>query len=186
MTTHVPSHSHTRHVFSTPDIDTAMSAMAAARNAGVQDDDLLLVARSDIELESIPQQRKEADTDLKPAALRGAGYGAAAGLLGGLLAIVVAPVGLTLAGAAAVTLAGAVIGSGASALFGASLPDPIRQKFEDEIESGRILLIVDGPEDVVDDAEPSIVGVGATRLPYEPHPHIGQRDQTHHTSGTPR
>ncbi|MBA3487623.1 MAG: hypothetical protein H0T88_10630 [Lysobacter sp.] len=181
MTTHTPSHSRTRHVFSTPDLDTAMSALAAARNAGVHDDDLLLVARSDIELEAIPNQRKEADTDLKPAALRGAGFGAAAGLLGGLLAIVVAPIGLTLAGAAAVTLAGAVIGSGASALFGASLPDPIRQKFEDEIESGRILLLVDGPQDVVDAAEPAIVGAGATRLPYEPHYRIGHHDGSHHT-----
>lgn len=186
MTTQIPSHSHTRHVFSTPDLDTAMAAMAAARNAGVHDDNLLLVARSDIELEAIPNQRKEADTDLKPAALRGAGFGAAAGLLGGLLAIVVAPIGLTLAGAAAVTLAGAVIGSGASALFGASLPDPIRQKFEDEIESGRILLLVDGPEDVVDAAEPAVVSAGATRLPYEPHYRMGHHDRSDHTSGNAR
>ncbi len=158
---------HTRHVFSTPDVATARTAMAAARSAGIHDDDLLLVARSDIELDEVPSERKEADTDMKLAALRGAGFGAGAGLLGGLLAVVITPVGLTLAGAAAVTLAGAVIGSGASALFGAALPDPIRQKFEGEIESGKVLLIVDGSEDVVEAAEPAVVAAGAVRLPYE-------------------
>lgn len=158
---------NTRHVFSTPDVATARAAMAAARSAGVDDEDLLLVARSDIELDAIPNNRKEADTDMTRAAMRGAGFGAGAGLLGGLLAVVVTPVGLTLAGAAAVTLAGAVIGSGASALFGAALPDPIRQKFEDEIESGKVLLIVDGHEDVVNAAEPAVVRAGGVRLPYE-------------------
>jgi len=156
-----------RHVFSTPDIDTATAAMDAARAAGVRDDHLLLVARSDIELELIPDERKEADTDLRHAALRGAEFGAGAGLLGGLLAVVVAPVGLTLAGAAALTLAGAAIGSGSAALFGSALPDPIRQKFEKEIESGRILVIVDGPDDVLAAAEPEILRTGATTLPYE-------------------
>ena len=67
--------------------------------------DILLIARSDIELESIPNERKEADTDLMPAALRGAGYGGAAGLLAGLAAVVITPIGLTLAGAAAAAAA---------------------------------------------------------------------------------
>ena len=156
-----------RHVFSTPDIQTARDAMEAARLAGVHDDDLLLVARSDIELDAIPDERKEADTDLRHAAVRGAGFGAGAGLLGGLLAVVVTPIGLTLAGAAAVTLAGAVIGSGAAALFGSALPDPIRQQFEAEIQAGKILLVVDGMEQVLSVAEPQIRRTGATALPYE-------------------
>ena len=71
----------TRHVFSTPDLATARAAMDAARGAGVRDDDLLLIARSDIELEASPDDYKDADTDLMPAALRGAGYGGATGLL---------------------------------------------------------------------------------------------------------
>lgn len=157
----------TRHVFSTPDLATAQAVMTAACAAGVEDNDLLLVARSDIELESIPDARKEADTDMMPAALRGAGYGGAAGLLAGLVAVVVPPVGLTLAGAAAVGLAGAMIGTWSSALVGASLPDPIRVKFEDEIKAGRILVVVDGHKDLLDAAEPAIVRAGATHLPFE-------------------
>ncbi len=157
----------TRHVFSTPNLETAQAALVAARNAGVEDNDLLLVARSDIELESIPDNRQEADTDLMPAALRGAGYGGATGLLAGLVAFAIPPLGITLAGAAAIGVVGAMVGTWASALVGASLPDPIRRKFESEIQAGNILLVVDANRDVLATAEPAIVGAGATVLPYE-------------------
>ncbi|HEY0506345.1 MAG TPA: hypothetical protein VGD42_22915 [Lysobacter sp.] len=156
-----------RHVFSTPDLDVAQAVMSAARNAGVHDDDILLVARSDIELDEIPNERKEADTDLIPAALRGAGYGGAAGLLAGLAAIVITPIGLTLAGAAAAAVAGALVGSWASALVGSSLPDPIRRKFDAEIQAGRILVVLDGEKPFLDGIEPQLVQAGATPLPWE-------------------
>lgn len=156
-----------RHVFSTPDLDTAQAVMGAARNAGVHDDDILLIARSDIELDEIPNERKEADTDLIPAALRGAGYGGAAGLLAGLAAIVITPIGLTLAGAAAAAVAGALVGSWASALVGSSLPDPIRRKFDEEIQAGRILVVLDGEKPFLDAIESQLVEAGATPLPYE-------------------
>lgn len=157
----------TRHVFSTPDLDTAQAAMDAARQAGIHDDDLLLIARSDIELDSIPDERKEADSDFIPAALRGAGYGGAAGLLAGLVAVVLTPIGLTLAGVGAVAVGGALVGCWASALMGSSLPDPVRRKFHDEIEAGRILLVIDASKDILDHAEAAITRSGATPLPYE-------------------
>lgn len=157
----------TRHVFSTPDIDSAQAAMDAARHAGVEDHDLLLIARSDIELAAIPDERKEADTDMLPAAVRGAGYGGATGLLVGLVAFVIPPLGVTLAGAAAAGLAGAMVGCWASALAGAALPDPIRRRFEDEIQAGRILLVVDGSRETLARAEPEITRTGATALPFD-------------------
>lgn len=157
----------TRHVYSTPDLTTVAAAMAAARRSGIEDTDLLLVARSDIQLESISDSRMEADTGMMPAAVRGAGYGGAAGLLAGLVAVAVPAVGITLAGAAALGFAGAMLGTWTAGLMGASLPDPIRVKFEDEIEAGRILLLVDGSEETLADAEPAIVRAGATPLPFE-------------------
>ena len=157
----------TRHVYSTPDLTTVAAAMSAARGAGIEDTDLLLVARSDIQLESIPDARTQADTDMMPAAARGAGIGGAAGVLAGLVAIAVPAVGITLAGAAAMGFAGAMLGTWTSALMGSSLPDPIRVKFEDEIQAGRILLLVDGSEEALTLAEPAIVRAGATLLPFE-------------------
>ncbi|MFD0321463.1 MULTISPECIES: hypothetical protein [Lysobacter] len=159
----------TRHVFSTPDLATAQAAMDAAREAGVHDNDILLIARADIELESIPNDRREADTDLMPAAVRGAGYGGAAGLLAGLLAVVIAPIGLTIAGAAAATVAGAMVGCWASALVGSSLPDPIRRKFDAHIQAGRILVVIDGDREVLTQAEARMLAntVGAEVLPFD-------------------
>ena len=97
-----------RHVFSAPGLALAEQAMAAARSAGVDNDAILLVARADIEKRAIPDMRKMADTDLMAAVGRGAGYGAATGLLAGLVAVAVPPLGITLAGAAAVGVAGAM------------------------------------------------------------------------------
>lgn len=156
-----------RHVFSTPDLSTAVAAMDAALAAGVENDDILLVARSDIEVKSIPNNRKQADTDLIPAAARGAGYGAGAGLLAGLIAVAIPPLGVTMIGAAAATIAGAAVGSWSSALMGSSIPDPVRRKFHDEIEAGKILVVIDAEKDVLDVAAPQIVSAGAMALPFE-------------------
>lgn len=157
----------TRHVYTTPDLPTARSAIAAARSAGIDDDDILLVARSDIELDAVPDNRKQADSDMLPAAARGAGMGAGAGLLAGLVAVAIPPLGVTLAGAAAATVAGAAVGSWSAALMGSSLPDPIRQRFEGRIEAGEILMVVDAPAEVLERIDPQIAGAGAVRLPFE-------------------
>ncbi len=156
-----------RHVFSASGLPLAQQAMAAARAAGVDDDDILLVARSDIEKYVIADKRKMADTDLVTATGRGAGYGAATGLLAGLVAVAVPPLSVTLAGAAAVGLAGAMIGSLASALLGATVPDPVRQAFDDEIQAGNVLVVIDAAPEVLEVADTAIAGLGLRPLPYE-------------------
>jgi len=79
----------------------------------------------------------------------------------------VPPLGITLAGAAAVGVAGAMVGSLASALLGASVPDPVRQAFDDEIQAGHILLVIDAEPEVLDVAGAAIVRLGLRPLPYE-------------------
>lgn len=157
----------TRRVYSTTNLAQAQIAMVAAKTAGVGDERLLLVARPDIEIESIPNDRKEADTDFMHGAVRGAGYGAGAGLLAGLLAMAVAPIELTLAGVAAIGAAGAMVGGLGAAMMGASLPDPIRRKFEHEIQEGSILLVVDVEENDQARVERAILEAGGIHLPYE-------------------
>lgn len=156
-----------RHVYSVPDLPAAHAALRAAREAGLQDDDLSLVARADIELDSIPDQRKEADTDFKPAALRGAAAGGATGLLAGLAAIAFPPLGVTLAGAALLTVGGALVGTWTGALVGSTVEDPLRRKFEDEIEAGKILLVIDADEQTLPRAEAAIKSQGGTRLEFD-------------------
>jgi hypothetical protein len=157
----------TRRVYSTPDLAHARSAMDAAREAGVTDEDLSLIARHDIEQDEIPERRKDEHTDFKPAAVRGFAEGGATGLVAGLVGMAIPPLGVTLAGALAVTAAGAVVGAWTSALMGASAPDPVRRKFEAEIEAGRILVVVDGEGEAGKRADTAIVATGATALPFE-------------------
>jgi hypothetical protein len=157
----------TRRVYSTADLDHARSAMQAARASGVADEDLSLIARSDIELEEIPENRKDEHTDFKPAAVRGLAEGGATGLVAGLVGMAIPPLGVTLAGAVAVGAAGALVGAWTNALMGASSPDPVRQKFEGEIEAGRILVVVDGEGEAGERADRAVVATGATPLPFE-------------------
>lgn len=156
-----------RRVYRTDDIARATRAVQALRVQGIGDDDISLVARSDIELQSIPNWHTEADTDFMPAAVRGAGIGGATGLLAGLAATVITPVGITLAGAAVVGAVGALVGTWASALMGAALPDPIRQKFDDEIATGHILVLVDAESPIQERLCGTLLEAGATLLDYE-------------------
>ncbi len=156
-----------RRVYSTSSLPAAQTAIRDVRDAGIDDDDISLIARSDIELERVPEHQKEASTDFKHAALRGAGLGGATGLLAGLAAVAFPPLGLTIAGVALTTLGGAAVGTWASSLVGASLPDPIRRRFESEIEAGRILVVIDGEGDALERAEAALAAAGAVHLPYE-------------------
>ena len=61
-----------RRVYSTPSLPAAETAVRVVREAGIAEDDISLVARGDIELDKVPEHQKEAPTDFKHAAVRGA------------------------------------------------------------------------------------------------------------------
>ncbi len=156
-----------RHVFSTSTVSAAQDAIAAARATGVDDDAISSIARADIEMESIPEDRLDASADTVPAAVRGAATGGAMGLLGGLIAIAVPAIGITVAGAGLCALVGAAVGAWSSALFGSEVPNPVRRRFEAEIAAGRILIVVDDQRDHAAAVSAAIERVGATALPFE-------------------
>jgi hypothetical protein len=157
----------TRHVFSAKDITQAEQAVGRLRHLGVEDDDISLIARSDISLQDIPDDRKVVAGDFYPAAIRGTLGGAATGLLAGIVAVVAAPIGLTLAGVGALTLAGAAVGGWATALAGSAVPDPVSRKFQGEIDAGRILVVVDGDKALLARVEPALTELGLQALPFE-------------------
>ena len=163
-----------RCVFSTPDLAAARAAVAAARQAGVPDDDISLIAREDIELQQIPDHPMTGSTDFYPAAARGAVCGGGTGVLLGLIAIAVPPLGVTLAGAAAIALAGAAVGCWTGALIGTDVPDAVHRKFKGEIEAGRILVVIDANRDLLAIAGPAVRATGATHLPLHAHPEVPQ------------
>ena len=157
----------TRRIYATPNLAAAHAALAAARDTGIDRDSLSLIARSDIEMDAVPDDLREAHTDMVPAALRGAAGGGAVGLVAGLVAVAVPPLGITLAGVGLMAAVGALVASWSSALVGASVPDPVRRQFEETIEAGQILLVIDAEEQPLQRAEVAVLQAGASPLPYE-------------------
>ena len=156
-----------RRVFSAPDVHVASSAIAAARASGIRDDCISLVARSDVELESISPDRINVEKDTVPAALRGALEGGSLGLLAGVIAMLVPAFGVTIAGAGLITAIGAMVGTWSSALIGSAVPDAVRRQFEKEIERGQILVVVDGDKDTLTATEAALAKLGAQALPFD-------------------
>ncbi|MEO7064007.1 MAG: hypothetical protein ABI082_09600 [Dokdonella sp.] len=156
-----------RHVFSTPDVATAKQAVAALRGVGIPDEDISLIARSDIEMETIPDKLQDATTDLVPAAIRGVGGGGAIGLVAGIAAIAVPAVGITIVGVGLITLLGAAIGGWSTALAGSSFPNEVRRRFESEIDLGRVLVVVDAESAHLEAVDAACIHAGATQLPFE-------------------
>ena len=156
-----------RHVFSAPDLRAAEAAIAAARANGIGDECISLIACSEIEIESIPTSRLDATTDMVPAAIRGAMEGGAMGLLGGMIAVMIPALGITIAGVGLITVICAGVGGWSSALIGSTIPDPIRRQFEKEIERGRILVVIDGDKATLSAIEVTLAKLGAQALPFD-------------------
>lgn len=156
-----------RRVFSTPDLSTAKTAIATARSVGINDAAIALVANDDIELQSISSERIDPRTDTTPAALRGIFFGALVGLVAAVIAHFVPSLQVTLGEAVFVVLIGAMIGAWSAALMGSSIPNEVRRHFKDEIDQGRILVVIDARKRALAQAESALAKIGVRRLPFD-------------------
>ena len=156
-----------RHVFATPDLATAEAVRREARRLGIGRECIALEARRDIEVRAMDDDRKNVSMDIIPAAWHGTIYGAAAGLVAGLLAMYIPFFGVSLAGVGALTVVGALVGTWASVLMGSALPDEVRRTFASEIESGQVLVVIDAEPEEFEQIEPALARAGAMRLPFE-------------------
>jgi hypothetical protein len=157
----------TRHVFSTRDLAAAEVAVDALRRSGLPDDDISLVARRDIDGADIPDDRQDSGDDFSRGGLKGVLAGGGSGLLVGLAALTLTPLGITIAGAAAMTAAGAAVGGWVGLITGTAEPGPVRRQFEYEIAAGRVLVIVDGEEAALEAADQTLRALGAKPLPFD-------------------
>jgi hypothetical protein len=156
----------TRVVYSVKDIATANIVMDKARAAGIADSDISLIASSD-KSDMIPDDRKIVEGDFYPAAVKGAVGGGAIGLVAGLVAVAIPPLGVTVAGALAIAAGGSALGAWSTALAGSAVDDPVSRKFEDEVEAGRILVVIDGEDEALSSAKSAIAHTEAVLLPIE-------------------
>ena len=122
---------------------TARIAVTALKDLGIADTRISLAARPDIELEALPDTYAAETSDFAPGLKRGVALGGSTGLVAGLAAAAIPPLGITLAGGALLAIVGAAVGAWASALAGSAIPNDLRRLFEGEIARGRVLLSVE-------------------------------------------
>jgi hypothetical protein len=108
-----------------------------------------LLANDETPLEELPGPGYD-QNDFFPALERGLAAGAAIGLVAGLIALRVA--GGILGGAAVLLISfeGAMVGGWLAALAGSAFPSSRLKKFEEAIERGQVLIMIDVELDKVD------------------------------------
>lgn len=139
-----------RYVYALDSLPRLTNALDAARGCGVPEEDLAVVARHDIELR------------IDPDAPEPAPHGQLTGLLAGLSAVTVPTLGVSIAGAGLINLIGNAVGGWVPALAGDTVDDEVRRRFHDEVEAGRILLVVDAAPDLHASLDAALRAHGAT------------------------
>ena len=105
-----------------------------------------------LEQANLPEAGLFEESDFVPALERGVAVGGVTGLLAGMAAITFPPAGIILGGGAvlATSLLGAGLGAWISGMIGVSAPNTQLQRFQEAIEQGQLLMMIDVPKDRVD------------------------------------
>ena len=141
--------------FLVPDVDSAKKIVDELLLARVEGQHIHVIAKEGTPMEDLPEARLAQQSDLIPALERGIAVGGATGILMGIVAVTFPPAGLVLGGGAilATSLAGAGIGAVMSSMIGISAPNSRLKQFEEAIEQGELLMMVDVPKDRVEEID---------------------------------
>lgn len=133
--------------FLSPDVAHAKAAIRHLIEDGIEERNIYVLAKSDAEVEDLPDAGPEAD-DFVPALERGVSIGGLTGLFLGLSALVFRSTGLIVGGGGVLLtgLMGASLGGLLTAMAGASFPSSRLRGFEQEISAGKILVMADVPK----------------------------------------
>ena len=129
--------------FLAPTIEITHKIVDELRDLGIEDRHLHVLAKRDTPLQDLPEANEFQKTDFIPAIERGAALGASTGLLAGLVGLRFA--GFAIAGGPVLGFLfyGATIGAMMSGLAGLQVGNSIVKKYEEAIEGGELLVMVD-------------------------------------------
>jgi hypothetical protein len=132
-----------------PDVESAKSIVDELLLARIEERRIHIAAKDHHELQKahLPEANLLQETDFIPAVERGLAVGGATGILGGLVAITFPPAGIILGGGAMLGLGllGAGFGAWVSSMIGINIENSQLKEFEDAINEGHLLLMVDVP-----------------------------------------
>ena len=138
-----------------PDLDTAKTVVDELLLKRVDEHHIHIVAKEGTPMGDLPEANLLQKSDFIPAMERGLAVGGITGVLAGIAAVTFPPAGLVLGGGAILgtSLAGAGIGAWISGMIGMDVPNSQIEKFEDAIEKGEVLMMVDIPKTRVEEIE---------------------------------
>ena len=137
--------------FLLPTVQSAASIVAELVDNGVPEKHIHLIANENTSLEDLPEATLLQKSDFIPAVERGIPIGGTTGLLAGLVAMTIPGFGAIVSGGAliAVTLAGAGVGTLLSSMVALEIPNSRHKAYQDAIDKGEILMLIDTPKDQV-------------------------------------
>jgi hypothetical protein len=141
--------------FLVPSVDSAKQIVDELLLARIEERHLHVIAKEGTSMEDLPEATLAQKSDVVPALERGIAIGGATGILAGIVAVTFPPAGLVLGGGAmlAIGLAGAGYGAVMSTMIGVSAPNSRIKQFQDAIEKGELLMMVDVPKARVEEIE---------------------------------
>ena len=141
--------------FLLPDVEVARKVVDELLLARIDVNHIHVIAKEGTAMLDLPEASLAQKSDVVTALERGIGVGGATGLLAGVVAVSFPPAGLVLGGGAllGIALAGTGFGALMSTMIGVSAPNSRHKQFEDAIQQGELLMLVDVPKDRVDEIE---------------------------------
>ncbi|QBQ55591.1 DUF1269 domain-containing protein [Nitrosococcus wardiae] len=139
--------------FMVPNVGSAKAIVNELLLARVEERHIHIIAKEGTPMEDLPEAGLAQKSDFVPALERGIAVGGATGVLAGIVAVTFPPAGLALGGGAilATGLAGAGFGAWFSSMIGSDVPNTQIKQYEEAIEKGELLMMVDVPKDRIDE-----------------------------------
>jgi len=140
--------------FLAPNIEISKKIVDELLLARIEERHIHVLAKRGTPMENLPEATYVQKSDFIPALEQGLALGGLTGMLGGLIAVPL-PAGPVRAGGAilATSLAGAGVGALMSSMVGSSIGSRRIQQFEEALEKGEFLMMVDVPRDRVEEIE---------------------------------
>ena len=145
--------------FLMPDINVTHELVKELLLSHVEERYIHVIAKEGTPMEDLPEASLLQKSDFVPAIEKGLTIGAITGVVCGLVAMAFPPAGLVIGGGAvfAIGAAGAGVGGLMSSMVGVGLPSSRLEKFEDAINDGEFLVLIDVPRTRVDEIEAMVM-----------------------------
>lgn len=141
--------------FLVPDINVTNRIVDDLLMAKIEERHIHVIAKRGTPLADLPEASLLQKSDFIPAVEQGLALGGSTGMLAGLVAVILPPASTVIAGGVllATTLVGAGVGAWLSGMVGMSIGNRRTKEFEEAIEAGHFLVLVDVSPDRVDEIE---------------------------------